>query len=133
MLACSQTCQKLNDYDPTQVHKAMETSSLLIPTCRINSITRRRRRRRRITNWTPKKKNYIWKWKQCNEAVQPTFHPSFWRIECSNMIIKKLCIRSSISPKLGEVGDFPASIWQIKQQICNLYDRRKSLHAKHTG
>ena len=33
-----------------------------------------------------------------------TCHPSFWRIEYSNMIIRKLCIRSSTSFRLDEVS-----------------------------
>lgn len=40
---------------------------------------------------------------ECLRLTEITFHPSFWRIECSNMIIRKLCIRSSMSPKPVEL------------------------------
>lgn len=54
-----------------------------------------------------------WNWEENISEI--TFHPSFWRIECSNMIIKKLCIMSSMSPKLVELELLAASICKTVQ------------------
>lgn len=59
---------------------------------------------------------------KCLRLDEITFHPSFWRIECSNMIIMKLCMRSSMSPKLVELEFLLAAI--CKNNKVRIFNKR---------
>lgn len=74
--------------------------------------------------------NHIWITKQLipNQTIENhkdeelrksklTFQPSFCRIECSSIIIKKLCTRSSTSPIVAPDESFVAPSYMKVQNI----------------